>query len=89
MPKLSAHTFAHIALFIVALIYGGNYIIAKEIMGGGFVPPFALVLMRASTGCICFYILHALFIKEKIQKSDLPKFILGAMLGVAINQTLF
>ena len=89
MPRNKANLLAHLALFIVALIYGGNYIVSKEIMGGEFVAPFALVLLRTSTGLVCFVALHFILIKEKVHRSDIPQFILCAVLGVAINQTLF
>ena len=74
---------------LVALIYGANYTIAKIILDGNHVGPYGLTLMRVITGVILFSMFHAVFIKEKIDKKDLPKLALCALTGVAINQMLF
>ena len=79
---------AHLALIAVNLIYGANYSIAKEVMPL-HVQPFAFVLMRVGGALILFWLVSALFIKEKIDKKDLPRFALLAVFGVACNQLLF
>lgn len=79
---------AHIALLIVNLIYGANYSIAKEVMPA-HVKPFAFVLMRVGGALILFWIVSALFVKEKVDKKDLPRMALLALFGVACNQLLF
>ncbi|MES2591954.1 MAG: DMT family transporter [Bacteroidota bacterium] len=79
---------AHAALLIVNLIYGTNYSIAKEVMPA-YVHPFAFVLMRVSGAMVLFWLVSALFIKEKIDYKDLPRFALLAVCGVAVNQLLF
>ena len=79
---------AHLALLAVNLIYGANYSIAKEVMPA-YVQPFALVMMRVGGALILFWIVSALFIKEKIDKKDLPRIALLAVCGVACNQLLF
>jgi len=79
---------AHLALLVVNLIYGANYSIAKEVMPA-YVQPFAFVLMRVGGALILFWIVSALFIKEKIDKKDLPRVALLAVCGVACNQLLF
>lgn len=79
---------AHLALLLVNLIYGANYSIAKEVMPA-YVQPFAFVLMRVAGAGILFWIVSALFIKEKIDRKDLPRIALLAVCGVATNQLLF
>jgi drug/metabolite transporter (DMT)-like permease len=79
---------AHIALLVVNIIYGANYSIAKEVMPA-YVHPFAFVLMRVAGAAILFWTVSALFIKEKADKKDLPRFALLAVFGVALNQLLF
>ncbi len=79
---------AHLALLIVNLIYGANYSIAKEVMPA-YVQPFAFVLMRVGGALILFWIVSGLFIKEKMDKKDLPRIALLAVCGVAVNQLLF
>lgn len=79
---------AHLALLTVNILYGANYSIAKEVMPA-FIHPFAFVLIRVAGAAILFWIVSALFIKEKIDKKDLPRIALLALCGVAINQLLF
>ncbi|MFY9311202.1 MAG: EamA family transporter [Bacteroidia bacterium] len=79
---------AHLALLIVNVIYGANYSIAKEVMPA-YVQPFAFVLMRVAGAAVLFWLVSAVFIKEKLDKKDLPKIVLLALFGVTINQLLF
>lgn len=79
---------AHLALLIVNIIYGANYSIAKEVMPT-YIQPFAFVLVRVVGAAILFWIVGTLFIKEKVDKKDIPKFALLALFGVAGNQLCF
>jgi len=79
---------AHLALLLVNLIYGANYSIAKQVMPV-FVQPFAFVLMRVGGALVLFWIVSALFIREKVDKKDFPRLALLAVFGVACNQLLF
>lgn len=80
---------AHLALLTVALIYGANFVIAKEVMNGGYIEPLGFILMRAGSATILFWIFHQLFIKEKVERKDFPLLMLCGLLGVAINQMFF
>lgn len=80
---------AHLALFTVALLYGGNYSIAKIVMDDNHIQPLGFILLRVITGIFFFWLFHFLFIKERIQKKDLPLMILCGLFGVAINQMFF
>lgn len=54
-----------------------------------YVQPFAFVVMRVGCSLVLFWIICALFIKEKVDRKDLPRMALLAACGVAINQMLF
>jgi len=79
---------AHVALIIVNIIYAANFSIAKEVMPA-YVPPFAFVLMRVAGALMLFWIVAAFFVKEKVDKKDLPYMAMLAVFGVAVNQLLF
>lgn len=80
---------AHIYLFLVALIYGANYTIAKEVLDGGYVGAFAFVFFRILAGFVLFTFFHLSVIKEKIDRKDLGWIILCSLLGVVLNQVFF
>ena len=80
---------AHIALFLVALIYGGNYTIAKEVMDGGYLQPLTFILLRVTAGLAFFYVFHQAFIREKVARRDYGLLALCGLFGVALNQMLF
>jgi drug/metabolite transporter (DMT)-like permease len=80
---------AHIALFLVALIYGANYTISKTVLDDGYIKPLGFVLMRVISGVVFFTLVHQFFIKERIKKKDIGKLILCGIFGVAINQMFF
>ncbi len=79
---------AHIALFVAQVISSISFIVGK-ILTASYLPPLALVLVRILVATPLFWITGFLFAKEKVDKKDLPKFLLLAVFGVAINQTLF
>ena len=80
---------AHVALFLVALIYGANYTIAKDVMGQGYLDPLPFILLRVSSGAALFWIFHRLLIRESIAKKDILRLALCGLFGVALNQMLF
>jgi len=86
---MSDTTKAHLYLSIVALIYGGNYTAAKVILDGNYIGPYGLTLMRVLSGVILFSFFHAIYVKERIKREDVPLLLLCAITGVAINQMLF
>jgi drug/metabolite transporter (DMT)-like permease len=79
---------AHLALIIVNIIYAANFSIAKEVMPS-HVQPFAFVLMRVAGALVLFWIVGAIFVKEKVDKKDIPYMAMLAFFGVALNQLLF
>lgn len=80
---------AHGALLAVALIYGANYIIAKGVMQDGILSPKAFISFRVGFGLIAFWLVHTLWIKERIERKDVPRLILCGLFGIALNQLFF
>ena len=79
---------AHLGLLTVALLYGGNYFLAKVALAE--ISPMAAVAIRGFVGIIVFWTFHALVIKEKItDKKDFGLLVLCALFGVVINQQMF
>jgi len=79
---------AHFAMFLVALIYAGNYTIAKIVMPD-YIEPLGFILLRVTTGTLVLWLLHTLFIKEPIERKDFIRIGLCGLFGVAINQMMF
>jgi drug/metabolite transporter (DMT)-like permease len=79
---------AHLALLVANLIYAASFTIARNVTNGP-IHPFGLVLLRASGAVILFWLTGFLFVKEKVNKKDIPRFAMLAIVGVAINQLLF
>ena len=78
---------AHLALFIVNLIYALSYGFSKDVMDG-YIPSFTFILIRI-IGATSLFWLVTLHIKEKIQRTDFLLFALCGLFGVAANQLLF
>jgi drug/metabolite transporter (DMT)-like permease len=79
----------HIALTAVAFLYGLNYMIAKEVMVKEYLTPNGFIMLRVIAGFIIFSIIHAVFIKEKLDKKDLLFTAMCAVFGVAVNMLAF
>jgi drug/metabolite transporter (DMT)-like permease len=78
---------AHFALLTVNLIYGANYVIAKDIMPD-YILPNGLILIRVAGATLLFWIIR-LFVWEKVHRKDLGLMALCALFGVALNQLFF
>ena len=79
---------AHLALAGANLLYGFNYVIAKGIMPD-YMSPRGIIFLRVMAAMIIFNLIHALFVKEKVERKDLLRFAACGLFGVAINQILF
>ena len=86
---MNSRNFALVAVFLVQLLYGLNYTFAKLVMNGGYVKPFAFVLLRVLGATILFWVLGAFMPKEKIDRKDYKIFLLAAIFGVVTNMLLF
>ncbi|WP_375560952.1 DMT family transporter [Bernardetia sp. OM2101] len=88
LPKIDKTILVHLALFAVALIYGANYTIAKEVMPL-YISPSATILMRVLGASVLFWILvggKKLVLSNNKEKTVL---LLSAIFGVVVNQLLF
>ncbi len=79
---------AHLFLFIVNLFYGAGFTVTKLVMPE-FIKPFGFIFIRVSITTILFFILHRLWLEEKIEKKDFLLLIVCGMFGVVINQEMF
>ena len=78
---------AHIALIAVNLIYGLNYVVAKDIMPE-YILPNALIWIRVSGATVLFWAVY-LFYRERVAWRDLLYMALCAVFGVSLNQLFF
>ena len=94
---MNAKLQAHIALIVVNLIYGANYIIAKEVTPA-YIKPFGFIVIRASMALLMYAILHRFLtsiypknhlIHKPIERKDYLLLTACGLFGVAINQLLF
>tara|TARA_B100000401_G_scaffold436875_1_gene381211 strand:+ start:795 stop:1688 length:894 start_codon:yes stop_codon:yes gene_type:complete len=79
---------AHLALLLANIIYALNYGWAKDVMQGGYLEPFAFILLRAIGATLLFWLV-SFFFWEKVDKKDKIKLLLCGVFGVAANQLLF
>ena len=79
---------AHLSIIGANLFFGINYAIAKGVMPN-FLKPNGFTLMRIATAFTLFFLLSLFLKKEKIQRSDYPRFLAAGFLGVAFNQFIF
>ncbi len=87
---MTDNTKAHTGLFLTNLFFGLNYTTVKHLTNNGFIGPFGLNAVRVGVTVLLFWILFLLNPgKAGISKKDIPRFILCALTGVAINQLLF
>ncbi|HEU4717381.1 MAG TPA: DMT family transporter [Bacteroidia bacterium] len=78
---------AHISLFISMAIYAAGFTIIKEVTPQ-HLGPMGFVALRL-LGATPVLWLAGLFLREKAERADIPKFALLSLCGVTINQTLF
>ncbi|HHB78130.1 MAG TPA: DMT family transporter [Saprospiraceae bacterium] len=86
--KLSQPT-AHLFLFLVALIYGANYTIAKEVLDNGYISPSAFIVLRIGFAVVLFFIFERGIRTKKVEKKDWGRLILSGLFGAAANMLLF
>lgn len=79
----------HGALFLVALIYGSTYAIAKGVMPQ-YLGPSAFIFIRITIAAILFNLIAKINGIEKIKcKSDYIELVVAAFFGVAANMLFF
>jgi drug/metabolite transporter (DMT)-like permease len=80
---------AYAAAIVANFIFGSSYALVKYITPG-FIHPFALNFIRVTVSIFLFWTLF-LFKpgKTRIDKNDIPRFLLCGLTGVTINQIFF
>lgn len=78
---------AHLALLLVNMFYGANYLVAKGLMPH-VIGPSGFIVLRV-LGATSLFLIWKSFIKEKVAKSDLLRLAACGLFGVAVNQLLF
>ncbi|UOK43051.1 MULTISPECIES: DMT family transporter [Flavobacterium] len=85
---MKARTYALIAAWMVAIIYGVTFTIAKDVMPK-YIDAFGFIFLRVGGSTILFW-LATLFVKtEKIDRKDFPRILAAAFFGVALNMLTF
>lgn len=85
---MNNRTLALIAAWIVAIIYGVTFTIAKDVMPQ-YIAPYGFILIRVGGATVLFWLI-SLFVKtEKIDKSDYLRIVAAAFFGVTFNMLTF
>ena len=85
----SAQIKAHLALLFVTLCYSGNFLIAQDVMRLDFIAPKALVFFRVFGAGAMFWMISLLYTRERLQKKDIPYFLLCSLIGIILAQNVF
>lgn len=81
---------AHLGLLGTNLFFATNYSAIKYFTGNHYVGPFGINIIRIGISVILFWILFLFApVKTKINKKEIPAFLLCAFTGLALNQMLF
>lgn len=78
---------SHLALFVVNLMYGANYVVAKGLMPT-VIGPNGFIFLRVAGAAVLFWLLFSTKF-ETVSKKDLLRLACCALFGVAINQLFF
>lgn len=79
---------AHLALISVNLIYAANHLLAKGVTPE-HIGPNGFIIIRMGVATVLFFIVYLAFIREKIDKKDIPLLFLTGLFGIGASQILF
>lgn len=79
---------AHLALLLVNLIYGANYLIAKGLMPD-LIQPSGFILLRVLGALVLFWVARLLYKHQPLAPADFVRIALCGLFGVAGNQLFF
>jgi len=86
---MNSKVIPHIALSIVALLYGANYVIAKIVLGSGLISAQGFIMLRVILTGILLWLVHPILTSDRLDKKDIPYLLLCSLFGVSINQLCF
>lgn len=78
---------SHLALFVVNLMYGANYVIAKGLMPN-IIGPNGFIFLRIIGATVLFWLVFGTRF-ERVEKKDMIRLAICALFGVAVNQLFF
>lgn len=84
---MSAKFKSHLALFVVQVMYGANYVVAKGLMPD-VVGPNGFILIRVIGAVALFWAILS-FMRERIDRKDFVRLAICGFFGVALNQLMF
>lgn len=84
---MSAQFKSHLALFVVQVMYGANYVVAKGLMPD-VVGPNGFILIRVIGAVALFWAILS-FMRERIDRKDFVRLAICGFFGVALNQLMF
>lgn len=79
---------AHLALLSLNIIYAANHLLAKGVTPN-HLGPNGFIIVRMGTTTLLFLFIFFLFIREKVDKRDLPRLAVTGVFGVGLSQLLF
>lgn len=86
---MTKSTKAHLAVLGANLIFGSGYAVVKTITPQ-YIAPFALNVVRVLSSLVLFWLVFLMKpANAGIDRKDIPRFLLCAITGVAINQLFF
>lgn len=85
---MDKRTLALLAAFGATTIYGLNHTIAKEVMPM-YIQGFGFVQVRLLGATALFWLVSFFVPRQRIAKSDFPRMVLCAFLGMALNMLCF
>ena len=85
---MNSRALALVFAFLATLIYGVSFTVAKEVMPQ-YVKPFGFIFLRVSGATLLFWTVSLFLRKERIDMTDYPRLLLGAIFGIALNQLSF
>jgi len=85
---MDKRTLALLAALGATTIYGLNHTIAKEVMPT-YIQGFGFVQVRLLGAAILFWLVSLFVPQQKIDRADVPKMLLCALLGMVVNMLCF
>lgn len=85
---MSDRIWALIAAWIVAIIYGATFTIAKDVMPT-YIEAYGFIFLRVGGSMLLFWLLTLFTKTEKIDRNDFPRIIAASFFGITFNMLTF
>ena len=85
---MNQRNLAFLAATATSVIYGINHTIAKDLMPY-VIEPYGFIFLRISGAAALFWLFSIGFPNEKIEKSDMLRFVACGLFGMTINMLMF